>query len=425
MPESDSVVAAKPSTEGPATPDVLLAIATRDAGTGIAATVQAAHSAAQRLNASVALFLADFASRDDTPALMRQAVGDTMPLRQAAFPADGGAGAGAVPTTIASRPEALRAALDAARHMNVRALVVIDPARASGSDSWSVPLTEPVLAGRADLVVPLYARQRFAGGLNSGVAYPLTRALYGKQVRQSLVQEFACSAATVNLLLASAWPPELARFGAESWLLASVLCSPMRVAQAHVAGALAPVGSASEPLSQVVARVVGAMFTESGRQAAVWQRVRGSKPVETSGVPASPEAESGTLAADAAAALDAFRLAQRNLAEVWGLIMPPQTLLELRRLTLRPADDLRFPDLLWARVVYDFMLAHRTRVMNRDHLAAAFTPLYLGWFGSLVGEVAQATPDVVDERIEKLCLRFEEQKPYVIGRWRSPDRFNP
>jgi len=45
------------------------------------------------------------------------------------------------------------------------------------------------------------------------------------------------------------------------------------------------------------------------------------------------------------------------------------------------ADDperFRFPDDLWARVVYDFALGHHWSVVYRDHLLRSLVPLYLG-----------------------------------------------
>jgi hypothetical protein len=30
-----------------------------------------------------------------------------------------------------------------------------------------------------------------------------------------------------------------------------------------------------------------------------------------------------------------------------------------------------------------------------------------------------------EQRLERLCQTYEAQKPYLISRWRSPDRFNP
>jgi hypothetical protein len=155
----------------------------------------------------------------------------------------------------------------------------------------------------------------------------------------------------------------------------------------------------------------------------VWQKIRGSEPVPLYGQLTSAEVEPAVV--DARRALDSFRLGQKNLSEVWGLVLPPASLLGLRKLAQLPDAELRFPDELWARTVYDFALAHRTRIMHRDHLLSAFTPLFMGWLGSYVTEMQDADPSRIEQRLEQLCLRYEAEKPYFISRWRWPDRFNP
>ena len=94
--------------------------------------------------------------------------------------------------------------------------------------------------------------------------------------------------------------------------------------------------------------------------------------------------------------------------------------------TTLPAEPaFRMPDDVWARIVYDFMLAYHQRVFNRDHLVSALAPLFSGWVASFVGELQDATPVESEERLERMCLRFESEKPYLISRWRWPDRFSP
>jgi hypothetical protein len=39
--------------------------------------------------------------------------------------------------------------------------------------------------------------------------------------------------------------------------------------------------------------------------------------------------------------------------------------------------------------------------------------------------VGEADPAAVQTRLERLCLSYETEKPYLIARWRWPDRFNP
>jgi hypothetical protein len=121
--------------------------------------------------------------------------------------------------------------------------------------------------------------------------------------------------------------------------------------------------------------------------------------------------------------LEAFRVAYINLQEIWALVLPPQTLVGLKHLSLMPPAGFRMNDELWTRIVYDFILAYRLRTINRGHLLGALTPLYLAWVAShilLTG--GGAAPE---QHIEDLAATFERDKAYLVSRWRWPDRFNP
>jgi len=90
-----------------------------------------------------------------------------------------------------------------------------------------------------------------------------------------------------------------------------------------------------------------------------------------------------------------------------------------------PADQFRMPDDLWVRIVYDFALGHRLQTINRDHLLRSLTPLYLGWIASYALQIETAGPVEIDSWIERLSRAYETNKPYLVSRWRWPDRFNP
>jgi glucosylglycerate synthase len=123
--------------------------------------------------------------------------------------------------------------------------------------------------------------------------------------------------------------------------------------------------------------------------------------------------------------IESFQLGAKNLQDVWGLILPPTTLLELRRLSRSAQDQFRLPDHLWVRIVYDFALGHRLQTINRDHLLRSITPLYLGWIASYALETQTAGLVEVDLRMERLSKAYEDNKSYLVSRWRWPDRFNP
>jgi hypothetical protein len=121
----------------------------------------------------------------------------------------------------------------------------------------------------------------------------------------------------------------------------------------------------------------------------------------------------------------AFRLGCENLQDIWSGVLPPATLIELRKLSRVPDERFRLPAELWARVLYDFAVGHRLRAIGRDHLLRALTPLYLGWAASFISSIKAARPREVEEEIEQLGRAFEAEKPYLISRWRWPDRFSP
>src|SRR6266478_6087424 len=90
-----------------------------------------------------------------------------------------------------------------------------------------------------------------------------------------------------------------------------------------------------------------------------------------------------------------------------GRVLPPATLFELRKLSRLASERVHMPDELWARIVYDFALAHRTRTINRDHLLRSLTPLYLAWVVSYAREVETAGAAMVEQRIERLAVAYE------------------
>ena len=151
--------------------------------------------------------------------------------------------------------------------------------------------------------------------------------------------------------------------------------------------------------------------------------MRGSQPTPVLGT--ATDGTSSTPSHDLRKLVESYRLGFRNLHDLWSLVLPPASLLELKRIAAAPAETFGFTDELWCRTVYDFALGYRMRTLNRNHLLGAFLPLYLGWLASFVREMQPLGQAAAEQRLEQLCQTYEAQKPYLISRWRSPDRFNP
>ena len=308
-----------------------------------------------------------------------------------------------------------------ARELGVSACAVIGFDLAALETNFLGPMMAPVLEKRCDLVMPLYAMGKFDGLLNSSILAPLTRALYGKRVRFPLAPDF-CISAKVLPEVEVALQRTTAQGQDIFWPATEAALRDCGIRQVHVDTRHVPAADGVD-LSTILAQTVGPLFADMATNAPLWQRVRGSQPVEILGTAVAPPADGHP--ADTTPMLETFQLGFRNLQEVWSLVLPPVTLLELKRLARVSADRFYMPDELWVRIVYDFALAHRLRTLSRTHLLGALTPLYLGWVASYAREVGSASPAEAEQRLEKLARAYEDGKPYLLSRWRWPDRFNP
>jgi len=308
-----------------------------------------------------------------------------------------------------------------ARDLGVSACAVIGVDLAALHSDFLASMMAPVLEKRCDLAMPLYALGKFDGLLNSSILAPLTRALYGRRVRFPLAPDFCLSGKMIpDLEVALHRTTDQGQ--SIFWPATEAAIRDCGISQVHVDTRHVPSAEGVD-LSTILAQTVGPLFAEMTINAPLWQRVRGSQPVETWGSAVAPPADGAP--ADTTPMLETFQLGYRNLQEVWSLVLPPVTLLELKRLARPSTMSFHMPDELWVRIVYDFALAYRLRTISRTHLLGALTPLYLGWVASYALEVGNASAGEAEQRLEKLARAYEEGKPYLLSRWRWPDRFNP
>ena len=306
------------------------------------------------------------------------------------------------------------------QQLEARAVCVLGTLSTAISAEEAVLLLRPVMEQGVDLMLPRHETRPTEGLITRGIFGPFTRAIFGVRLHDPMVVNFAGSAA---LAARVAGRPAHGPGNAVVWMANDAACGGLSIGEAPVRRPGQAPGQAD--LATVFATVLGSLFANVERHAACWQRIQATRPVLSTGDPRSvPEAMSAAApAVDTARMVEAFRSAFSNLADVWSTLLPPATLLELKKLTRVPAPEFHLPEDLWARIVFDVALGYRLRVINRDHLLRSFVPLYLAWVASWV---MQAGDDAAARgQQERLCVAFEKQKPYLLSRWRWPDRFSP
>lgn len=306
-----------------------------------------------------------------------------------------------------------------AQKHQARAILMLGPDSGSLSPAALHDLAAAVLSAGTDLALPHYDLQPHAGLVNSAILYPLTRGLFATRARFPLAIDLGLSLRMAERLASAAQRfIAINQSDALLWPVSEAVVAGFTINEYDVGSR--PLPQPADPdIRSILAHVTGSLFADIEVKAAFWQRPRRLAP----GRPSMPRHPYSDGPSDVASMIDGFRLAYTNLQEIWSLVLPPNSLLGLKRLSVVDAASFRMPENLWARIVYDFLIAYRLRTINRGHLMGALIPLYLAWVAGHIN-ITDSGADA-ERHIEAVAAAFDADKPYLVSRWRWPDRFNP
>jgi len=353
---------------------------------------------------------------------------------------------------VGGKGAALRTIFEIAAALEVQALVVVDSDLRSIVPEWIELLSGPILKGGYDYVSPLYARYKYDGTITNTVTYPLTRALYGKRIRQPIGGDFGVSGDLVrHYLTLDDWTDDVSKFGIDIWMTTSALTGGFAICQTRLGAKIHDPKDPGSDLGPMFRQVVGTILRLAVEHSDSWLSIRGSHPVPAYGferIIDPPPLEVNTLRL-----LSEFHAGSLTLADMWRSMLSPdsvEAVLELAAEAGRLGDAARarlgiggdvasttattlemaeaastyhFPDDLWARVIYDLVLTARNPPHPLETLVAALVPIYFGRVGSFVIENRHITTEQAEDRVERQAREFELLKPYLTQRWNgaAPD----
>jgi hypothetical protein len=273
----------------------------------------------------------------------------------------------------------------------------------------------PVWEQKADFVAPAYARHRFDGTITNLLIAPLVRALYGRRLRQPLGGAQAISGRLLEHVLVHPRWDWNGRELADVWMLGTAIADGFAVWEAWLGQRVIQSRTRTSDLPAMVSQTLGGVLSVMDRHEDLWREVRGSEPLPAVGEVLLPGAEPRPVDVDRM--LSGFALGLRDLTPVWEHVLAPDTLGDVLSLETADAASFRFPDDLWARVVYDFALGHHYSVIHREHLLRSLVPLYLGRTAAFVVAIRDRSAAASEAAAESVARAFESQKPYLVERW--------
>jgi len=317
---------------------------------------------------------------------------------------------------IPGKGSAFRTIFEIADALNVKACAVVDSDLRSITPEWTELLIKPIIESGFDYVAPLYHRHKYDGTITNSIIYPLSRALYGKQVRQPIGGDFGFSGKLAKFYLTKeVWETDVARYGIDIWMTTTAVANNFKVCQSFLGAKIHDPKDPGADLSAMLYQVVGATFDLMETYSEVWKNLKGSEKVPTFGFQYAVGLEPVSVNLDRM--IDKFRLGIKELIGLWKAFIPQDIINFLHKMEVVRKTEFNIPDEIWVEIIYSFAVAAHGKVLNKEHLLKSLTPLYLGKVASFVIETWENSAAEVEENIDRLCISFENEKSFLINNW--------
>jgi len=321
---------------------------------------------------------------------------------------------------IPGKGSAFRTIFAIAERLKAKACAVVDSDLRSIAPEWVELLVGPVLKEQFDFVSPLYLRHKYDGTITNSIVYPVTRALYGQEIRQPIGGDFGFSGRLATHYLAKpVWESNVARFGIDVWMTTTAVADGFKVCQSFLGAKIHDAKDPGSDLAGMLVQVVSSVYDLMEAYHERWRGVTAASAVPLFGFPHGVGLEPVNV--DVNRMLSIFRQAARDLEEIWQAALAPATLAEVEALVAQDTKTFSFPDALWVRVVWDFAVAYKRRVLPLEALLRSLFPLYLGRTGSFVLRTAGAGAEEVETIIQDLAEAFLKDTSYLLQRWSGKD----
>lgn len=317
---------------------------------------------------------------------------------------------------IPGKGSAFRTIFEIADSLNIRAGAVVDSDLRSITPEWIELLIKPVIESGFDYVAPLYHRHKYDGTITNSIVYPVTRALYGKQVRQPIGGDFGFSGTLAKFYLTKdVWETDVARYGIDIWMTTTAIANSFKVCQAFLGAKIHDPKDPGADLSAMLYQVVGATVDLMETYSEIWKTIKGSEKVPSFGFQYAVGLEPVSVNLDRM--IEKFRLGIKELLDIWKMFLPIEIIHFLQKTSVVQKNEFHIPDEIWVEIIYSFAIAAHHKILNKEHLLKSLTPLYLGKVASFVIETWECNAIEVEEKINKLCTSFENEKSFLLDNW--------
>jgi hypothetical protein len=353
------------------------------------------------------IFVSDGSSNDDTLTSVKKVY---LPSEVKLIPA--------IYQGISGKGRAVRAIFEAASHLKVKSVALVDSDLRSITPEWIRLLITPTMNGTG-FVAPYYNRRKYDGTITNFLCYPVTSSLFGKDIRQPIGGDFGLSIELVeDLLDSSMWElPDVCRFGIDIFETATAIAKGYKVKQALLGIKSHDAKDPSSQLASMFRQVINILFTCVEQYEPVWKAVKGVSKTEMVGEDRyceTPEA----IAVSLPATFEAFKSNYGQYKAIYDSILEPEIQIKFDQLKQIETATVDFPSEIWVKTVYSFIAEfHKKPVLDRAELIDALRVLWIGRVAAFLKDTWELSREDSELKVIEEAKVFAKLKQYLIDKY--------
>ena len=314
---------------------------------------------------------------------------------------------------IPGKGSAFRAIFEAAKYLRASGVALFDSDLKSIKTGWVRNILSPVFEGY-DFVAPDYSRYKFDGTITNTIAYNLTRALYGVNIRQPIGGDFGMSSAMVSHCLnQDVWDSDIAKFGVDIWLTITAITGGFRICQTRLGAKIHGEKDPAADLGPMFREVVGTIFNLLDKDRSYLEKVK-----ETVNTPIYGEVvgeEPVSFEVNLEKLVEYFRIGMKNFGPVWANIIEEEDFATVKKLAMvRNLKNFNLPTETWVRIVYRYAAYFCKAKRQRFKILDTLIPLYNARVASLILILQEKNQAEAEEFYDSQAMVFESMRDYLI-----------
>jgi glucosylglycerate synthase len=302
--------------------------------------------------------------------------------------------------------------------LRAKAILMVDADLKSIIPNWIENFVEPVLDGY-DYVVPIYVRHKYDGTITNNIAYPLLRTLYGLRVRQPIGGDFGISGKLARaFLVEKTLTEDVYQFGIDIWMTTIAIGRNFKVCQTFMGtNKEHRPKDPAEDLGPMFSQVVGTIFQQMIDFEYIWKDISNSRPSIIYGFGLRQKGDPEEVRVTRNKLFENFISGFKIYGEIWEQVLEQQNWQNVSQLQKMDVQDFYYRSDLWARILFDFAIAYRTEIVDRQTLLEALIPFYFSRTLSFVNKTTEMDTQEAELYLENINRVFEAEKYYLIRRW--------